>query len=105
MRHIENALAAKLAFIEFAIPRKLKVEDLPLEGYIALFIDEMADEQLELLVPHLAELARGHGLPFEIPMLSDEGKTLITNSPTEFLKHYELRLRRLDIDPHGILYI
>lgn len=105
MRPLENALAAKLAFVELMITHGFKADDLPFEGYIALFVDEMADEQLEMLCPMLAELARGFGFQFEVPMLSEEGKTLITNSPTEFIKHYERRLRRLDMDPHGILYI
>ncbi len=60
--NLGNALVAKMEFHDLKIRRKFKVVDMPLDEYIALFSDEMADERLEINRPLLADLAQASGL-------------------------------------------
>ena len=103
--NVENAARAKEVFGGLMKTLHVRVPDASAGEFENIFMDERASEELEMIEPMLAGLSAQYGFQYQTPTLSDEGKTLITNSPEFFLKHYERRLRRLDMDPLGILYI
>jgi glutathionyl-hydroquinone reductase len=105
VRHIENALWAKVAFSDFMISRGIKIADMSLDGYVALFVDEIADEQLDRLEHILARLAAQYGYRYEAPVLFDESKKLIISEPLQFIKLYVQQLKRMGMDPFSISYI
>ena len=110
MRNLmENAFRAKVDFDGLMGSLHVKTTAGALDAYSQLYLDEKldmtAEERLEWLRPILADLAREYGCRYETPVLSDDSRRILAETPLQFIKCYVQRLKMLDMDPFSTSYI
>jgi len=113
---MENAFRAKVDFDILMGSLHINASGGMLDVYSQLYLDEKASaaaekldmtakERLEWLRPVLSDLARDYGCRYEVPILSDDSKRLLAETPVQFIKLYARRLQMLDMDPFSTSYI
>lgn len=106
---MENAFRAKMDFSILMGPLRVKTSEEELGTYVQLYRDEKlditAEERLEWLRPVLADLAKEYGCRYETPILSDDSRKLLAETPLQFIKRYAEKLKMLDMDPFSTSYI
>ena len=106
---MENAFLAKVDFDSLMGSLHINASGGMLDVYAELHRDEklnmLAEERLEWLRPTLVGLARDYGCRYKVPILSDNSKRILAETPQQFIKCYEQRLQMLDDDPFSTSYI
>jgi hypothetical protein len=106
---MENAFRAKVDFDILMGSLHISASGGMLDVYAELHRDEkldmLAEERLEWLRPILAGLARDYGCRYEVPILSDNSKRILAETPLQFIKCYVRQLKMLDMDPFSTSYI